>query len=91
VVTESVPRAASSILGIAPTVLEPLGTIHHSITRYRIRLEVYRASGVGGDGAWRETSETKWLTPRQLAQLPFASAHRKILRQWLSLGERSTL
>jgi A/G-specific adenine glycosylase len=50
----------------------PFCRIRHSITRYRILLEAYRAQA---------ESETPgdWKTIPQLNRLPFTSAHRKIL------------
>ncbi len=54
---------------------QPLCTIKHSITRYRITLEAHRANlanphnGISG----------RWLTLKQLHQLAFTSAHKKIL------------
>ena len=36
-------RAARRVLMIRPKRLEPLGTVKHSITRYRITLEAYRS------------------------------------------------
>ena len=56
---------------------KPFCTFKHSITRYRITLEVWRvelanpASKVSG----------RWLSPKQLRQLAFTSAHKKILAQ----------
>jgi A/G-specific adenine glycosylase len=51
---------------------QPLCRVRHSITRYRILLEAYRA-GPGDD------STGQWKTVAQLHRLPFTSAHRKIL------------
>ena len=51
---------------------QPLCRIRHSITRYRILLEAYRAKA--GDELPGE-----WKTVTQLHRLPFTSAHRKIL------------
>ena len=54
---------------------KPFCTLKHSITRYRITLEAWRAE--------LENSSTKipgrWLTPAQLHRLAFTSAHKKIL------------
>jgi len=51
---------------------QPLCRVRHSITRYRILLEAYRAQATGKTpGAWK--------TIPQLKRLPFTSAHRKIL------------
>ena len=57
------------------TTTKPLCTIKHSITRYRITLEAYRAELVKPN-----TKPTgRWLAPLQLHKLAFTSAHRKIL------------
>jgi A/G-specific adenine glycosylase len=72
--------AARRALGVRPRTLEPLATIKHSITRYRITLEAYR---VTGREAARIPAETKgrWLGRSRLQQLAFASAHKQILRR----------
>jgi len=73
-------RAARRALGVWPRTLEPLATIKHSITRYRITLEVYR---VTGREAARIPAETKgrWLGRSRLKELAFTSAHKQILRR----------
>lgn len=57
--------------------VESLCRIRHSITRYRITLEVFRASVDGREG--RSKAEGRWLHRRQLKRLPFPGAHKKIL------------
>jgi A/G-specific adenine glycosylase len=56
---------------------EPLAEITHSITRYRISLQAFRArlkrSPTTGMGVWR--------TLKELHALPFTSAHKKILQR----------
>ena len=52
------------------TETKPLCRIQHSITRYRITLEAFRAEG-SGEGLWK--------TLKELQRLPFTSAHKKIL------------
>jgi adenine-specific DNA glycosylase len=64
---------AHRALGFTPRTLEPLLTIHHSITRYRIELNVFRVKGA------RRIGLGQWLTAGQLQPLAFSSAHRKIL------------
>jgi A/G-specific adenine glycosylase len=51
---------------------KPICRIRHSITRYRILLEAYRAEAVS-------KTPGNWKTIPQLNRLPFTSAHRKIL------------
>ena len=57
------------------TAPEPLCIIKHSITRYRITLEAWRAKLTNSSAKIAGV----WLTRRQLHQLAFTSAHRKIL------------
>lgn len=49
----------------------PLCTLRHSITRYRIQLEAYRAD-TSKNGTWKSLP--------QLRRLPMTAAHKKILR-----------
>jgi A/G-specific adenine glycosylase len=91
----SLPEACAS-LHLEPRSLKPLCTVKHSITRYRITLEAYRAEIAEGrvtrvpekkDGARRaHPSQGVWLTPAQLDKLAFTSAHRKILACLMKSG-----
>ena len=56
--------------------LKPMLTIRHSITRYRITLEVFRAE-VGSEPLRVEGAV--WKSRTQMERLAFTSAHRKIL------------
>jgi A/G-specific adenine glycosylase len=64
-------------LGFAPTKLEKLCVIKHTITRYRITLEAYR--GEMGSSAAKFAQGGRWLATAELNDLAFTSAHRKIL------------
>jgi A/G-specific adenine glycosylase len=72
-----VGKAAQLALGTTDWKLEPFCQIKHSITRYRISLDVFSvnepAARIRGDG--------KWLTRSAMARLPFCSAHKKILQR----------
>ncbi|HTV76229.1 MAG TPA: NUDIX domain-containing protein, partial [Candidatus Baltobacteraceae bacterium] len=66
--------AAKDILGVVPVQIEPISTVKHSITRYRITLEAFyvrlknpppKSAGI-------------WLTPGQINLLAFSSAHKKL-------------
>ena len=56
--------------------------VRHSITRYRIQLDVYAANANRRPGI----SQTKgrWLTLRELQALSFPSAHKKVLLRLLA-------
>ena len=73
-------QAARALLGAAPGKLEPLCTVKHSITRYRITLEAFRATGAAVAG----TTKDRWLDSVQIERLAFSSAHRRILREMLN-------
>ena len=85
-VTAGQPRVgllARELFGAAPCRLRGLGQIEHTITRYRITMEVHQ---VRFDGAAPKPSPgERWLTVRQLDRLAFPSAHRKALRLVASL------
>jgi A/G-specific adenine glycosylase len=72
--------AAQSIFGSSMETFEPLCTVRHAITRYKITMDVFRLP----DKAGIDLSGVKgrWLKEHQLHLLPFASAHKKVL-QWL--------
>jgi len=87
-------RAAKS-LGIESATFQPLCTLKHSITRYRITLEAFYVH-LGGTSYTsphpkREMSGTRitrpsekngvWLTPVQLRKLAFTAAHKTILNK----------
>jgi A/G-specific adenine glycosylase len=70
-------RAAHTALGVRGVELVRLGTLRHSITRYRITLELYE---VRRDQTTAEAAKAGcWLTKRQLAKLPLAAVHKKVL------------
>lgn len=67
------------LLHATPAKLEKLCVVKHSITRYRITLEAYRARFSRRPA--RADPRHRWLSLAKLQKLPFASAHRKILNQ----------
>ena len=68
-------KLARKFLGQTPTKLEPLPTIKHSITRYRITLESFRFDLPDN----QQVPAGQWLTIPQLRELAFTSAHKKLL------------
>ncbi len=59
---------------------KPFKTVRHSITRYRIQLDVFRLVLEKGDRRVTKLGEknSKWVTDSELEALPLSSAHSKI-------------
>jgi adenine-specific DNA glycosylase len=74
------PRELACQLLEAVLHLEPVAVFHHTITRYRIQLRVYRATG-----SQVRVEAGEWVSKAQLVSLPFSSAHRRIA-QWVTEG-----
>jgi A/G-specific adenine glycosylase len=66
--------AARTSLGFLPNAIQPLCTIKHSITRYRITLDAFTAQG-----NHRSRANGQWLDLTELKKLSFPGAHKKIL------------
>ncbi len=67
---------ARKFLGLDASRVRKLSTIRHTITRYRITLEVFRCPAPR-----KSIIDGKWLTLCELQKLPFPSADRRILEQ----------
>jgi A/G-specific adenine glycosylase len=66
---------AEKILGMRLSRPEKIGTIRHSITRYRIEVEVLRGTAKGKAG------EGQWLTLEEIDARALTSAHRKVFNR----------
>ena len=78
--------AARNVLGFRIRSLTPLGTLRHSITRYRITVEAYAVKAP--QRARTLESGGKWLREDELARLPFPSAHGRLLQIALDAHRR---
>jgi A/G-specific adenine glycosylase len=78
-------QLARLLLGAAPARLEPLCTIKHSITRYRITVDAHVARG---KPARLPAGRHRWVERERLEQLAFTAAHRKILNAYLATCHR---
>lgn len=70
---------AGEVLGAPPRTWRHLGRLKHSITRFRITLDVYRAK-LDGPPPARRPGE-RWLRLAQLDRLAFGAAHRRIVQR----------
>jgi len=87
----STKNVFKSIFGVEPSPIQPLCTVKHSITRYRITLEAFRVSFGGASSARPHNTTGRhgtppsgigvWLAPAKLDSLAFTSAHRKLLER----------
>ncbi|MBI2948133.1 MAG: A/G-specific adenine glycosylase [Verrucomicrobia bacterium] len=73
-----VQSVAHRCLGFRPRSIQPFCVVAHTIMRHRIRLEVFTGTT---NGPWTgQGRNARWCTLKQLHQLAFPSAHRKILQ-----------
>jgi A/G-specific adenine glycosylase len=75
---ESASAAVMKWLGVGCDQVQKAGLLKHVITRYSITLEVVRVSGLTSSNA---VAEGRWLPVRRLNELPFSSAHKRILKR----------
>jgi A/G-specific adenine glycosylase len=66
------------LTGVVVRLGEPLRTIRHSVTRYRITLDCYAAEFVSSDGRAPQGIKIRWLSPAELAHLPLTSSGRRL-------------
>lgn len=84
--TASPEEIAFHALKVKPAGIQPLCTIKHTITRYRITVDAYRVEVKGG--SLIANSAGRWLSLGEIEQLPFTSAHRKILQTIPGVSKR---
>ena len=70
-------QAARLALGFTPNSMVPMLSFRHSITRYRITLDVFHTSPK--PARFLKQCQGNWLTLDDLNALPFTGSHRKIL------------
>lgn len=75
---------ARQLLGIDHIRFDPLCVIKHTITRYRIRLDVVVARTANLPSSSPVAGKFQWLTLKELHRLPFPSAHARILAKILA-------
>ena len=84
----NIRQLAERLFGARPRSLKPLLRVRHSITRYRITLEVFRADF--SDGLSRTIQAGRWCSLNQLRSRAFPSAHGKILKNLAAEAERTS-
>ncbi len=69
-----VESAFQKLFGAKPKAIQPLRTVKHSITRYRITLEGYRIQFLKSP----HSQAGVWKSPAQMRRLAFTAAHKKL-------------
>lgn len=81
---QAIADQAGRTLGRGLVPVEPIGSLRHAVTRYRIALSVW--TGRPLPGRWRSSAELLWVAPEELAKLPLSSSGRKIAK-WIGEGK----
>ena len=77
-------QLAENLFRSRPFAIKPLTQVRHTITRYRVTMDVYRVEFANGTP--RTLEHGRWCSLSELRKLAFPSAHRKILGM-LQTGE----
>jgi len=70
-------QLAANLFRLRSFAIKPLQQVRHSITRYRITMDVFRVQF--GGRTPRTIANGRWCSLPQLRRLSYPSAHRKIL------------
>jgi A/G-specific adenine glycosylase len=79
-------RAASELLRARVESGELLGSVRHSVTRYRIRLSAYCCRIGKGEAIEPRIGNTRFVAPVELERLAMPAAHRRIARLLFELS-----
>ncbi len=77
----SLRRSLRERIGLSVSRLEAGGEIEHVFTHLRLRLHLFRASGVQGRVRLRDHSAHRWIRPSAFSELPHATVMRKAFEQ----------
>ena len=75
-----------TLAGVVVVPGEPLKTLTHGVTRFRITLTCYEAAFLSDDETVAGRLETRWLRPTELDGYPLNSTGRK-LAKWIGRKE----
>ena len=74
----AVKRATTESVGLHAEATGIVCVVRHTVTRFRITLDAYRARAATGTARALGVEEVKWLAPAALAELAMPKAHRAI-------------
>jgi A/G-specific adenine glycosylase len=70
----------AKLTGVRAKLGPHMKTIKHGVTRYRITLDCYEATHVGGVLEANKAAPAKWIAPHELTTMPLSATGRKIAR-----------
>jgi A/G-specific adenine glycosylase len=79
-VADELGRGVAEQTGLRVVLGDSLATIRHSVTRFRITLDVFHARHSGGRLRSVGGGELRWLRPVELADMALSTTGRKIAR-----------
>ncbi len=79
---EFLERTIAVEFGPRVTIIERLAQFKHSVTRYRITLDCWRAEA-SGDNSLTTTHPTVWIAPSEFARYPFSTTGRQLAEMLL--------
>jgi A/G-specific adenine glycosylase len=83
------PGAIAESTGVSIELGAHFYSLEHHVTRFRIQIEVYRATAVSGRARARDGAELRWCAPHLLSTLAMPLCHRKIARALTASEEAS--
>ncbi len=78
-VTDCIAREIQEELGIEIEVLEPLITVNHAYTHFKVTLSVYHCWHRAGEPQPLECDEIRWVTLETIEHYPFPTANQRII------------
>jgi A/G-specific adenine glycosylase len=82
-------QALDDRFGLEVAPLEPLVTLKHSVTRFRITLHCYQARHLGGKPVGGGIAASRWVRPAELADFPLSVTGRKLARLLMDKASKS--
>lgn len=77
---EALRREVLEEIGIGIRVEEPIATVDHAYSHFRIRLHAFRCAYVSGTPRCLGCDDVKWVRPGDLGRYAFPAANKKIIR-----------
>ena len=85
---EALHREVLEEIGIRIHVGEPIATVDHAYSHFRIRLYAFRCTYVSGTAQCLGCDAVKWVRPGDLHRYAFPAANKKIIRALPGAGRR---